>query len=592
MDSKILITTALESTWAEGSQPVVFLGQWCLRHNRKKVWEDLNYDVAKYHWDDRQKLYTDYQYLNKLHELLLFEMQKYLNKLHGTSHSIRYWRIQLGPWMGYFIPILFDRWSMLRNIKKDYDISEVYSITTKLEDFIAQDTSDFNKLSMSDNWNERIFSELALILGFNLKKKHCEFAESSRDEIAQVQAIGSSIKSCLRAFWQFMGYYLTSDNSVFVISPYLRLKKFLKFQLKLGQFPVQWLRPNIRVDEKPDYFLRNEISEWPEGFEDIALIMMKRHIPIVYCEGYKSTLASVKELSWPSSPKSIVTAISWSEDDIFKLWAGSNVEKGTRLITIQHGGNYGVSKWNFLEEHQIKISDKFLSWGWQDNTNNKIVPFCNVKTIDNKPIHSPKGGVLLIGLALPVFSYHMYSSLVTLGQWNQHFCDQVTFLEGLPKEIINQTTLRLGSPDYGCCQREKWHELLDNFPIILEEESDCSIYKSYGKSRLCISTYNATVFLETMSYGIPTLIFWNPDHWELRDTAVDYFDLLQDVGIFHKTPESASNHLAEIWDDIDGWWNSDEVVFVREVFCNKYSRSINSPLDMLKAICVDNEAPL
>ena len=82
----------------------------------------------------------------------------------------------------------------------------------------------------------------------------------------------------------------------------------------------------------------------------------------------------MEKLSWPSAPRTIITGIAWSEDDLFKLWAGDKVENGASLVTIQHGGNYGVALWNFFEEHQIKISDKFLTWGWGDDINDKIIP--------------------------------------------------------------------------------------------------------------------------------------------------------------------------------------------------------------------------
>jgi hypothetical protein len=37
-------------------------------------------------------------------------------------------------------------------------------------------------------------------------------------------------------------------------------------------------------------------------------------------------------------------------------------------------------------------------------------------------------------------------------------------------------------------------------------------------------------------------MFWNPNHWELNEDAEYYFDQLESVGIFHKTPEGVANH--------------------------------------------------
>ena len=109
-----LITTADERTWPKGEgESVLFLGEWCKRYSRKKKWEKLNSIVAPYHWDDRKMLSKDYQYLLKLHEDLLIDLSCKLNQIHSVEHSLRYWRILIGPWLGYFVQMLFDRWSML-----------------------------------------------------------------------------------------------------------------------------------------------------------------------------------------------------------------------------------------------------------------------------------------------------------------------------------------------------------------------------------------------------------------------------------------------------------------------------------------------
>ena len=59
MVKRLLVTTALEETWPTDGQPILFLGEWCKLFDRKHVWEKLDYTLATYHWDDRDKLYQD-----------------------------------------------------------------------------------------------------------------------------------------------------------------------------------------------------------------------------------------------------------------------------------------------------------------------------------------------------------------------------------------------------------------------------------------------------------------------------------------------------------------------------------------------------
>jgi putative transferase (TIGR04331 family) len=102
------------------------------------------------------------------------------------------------------------------------------------------------------------------------------------------------------------------------------------------------------------------------------------------------------------------------------------------------------------------------------------------------------------------------------------------------------------------------------------DEGQSDITKLIRKSRIYISTYNATTYLESFTMNVPTVIYWNPNHWELRDSALPYFADLKRVGIFHDTPESAAAHVAKIWDDVETWWTGPELTEVLRRFKDQY----------------------
>jgi putative transferase (TIGR04331 family) len=92
--ARALITIADEATWPKDKNvPVLFLGGWCTLYDRKKYWGGLNYEIAPYHWHDRNKFSSDYCYLNDLYEKILKQLVLRLNKEHDVDHSLRYWRI-------------------------------------------------------------------------------------------------------------------------------------------------------------------------------------------------------------------------------------------------------------------------------------------------------------------------------------------------------------------------------------------------------------------------------------------------------------------------------------------------------------------
>ena len=251
------------------------------------------------------------------------------------------------------------------------------------------------------------------------------------------------------------------------------------------------------------------------------------------------------------------------------------------MVIGQHGGNYGMALWNFNEEHQIAIADHFLTWGWTGPEQDKIIPVGNFKLFGRKMVADKAGNALLVEMTIPQTSYHMYSVPVAAGQWQSYFEDQCRFVEALPLALRDQLLVRLYSADYDFSQKNRWEE---RFPAIQLDEGLQSMTQLMSKARLYISTYNATTYLESMSLNFPTIMFWNPNHWELRDSAVPYFEELKSVGIFHETPESAAKHMAAVWDDVAAWWESVAVQLVRQKFCERYAHIPEQPLDIMEKL--------
>ena len=154
-----LITTAEKASWRYNSS-ILFLGEWCKTYENKSDRKTFNAKVADYHWDDRKKVFNDYKYLRNIYEKLLVDLSKALNSFHRTNHSLRYWRILIGPWLLYFTEMLFDRWETIHNTISKHQISNTIIIETPKELVIPKDMSDFKKLYSSDLWNHVMYSNI------------------------------------------------------------------------------------------------------------------------------------------------------------------------------------------------------------------------------------------------------------------------------------------------------------------------------------------------------------------------------------------------------------------------------------------------
>ena len=586
MLARTLITTADERTWPDlEDEPVLFLGEWCKRYSRMEKWGGLNAIVAPYHWDDRKMLYEDYQYLQKLYESLLVELSDKLNHIHSVKYSLNYWRILIGPWLGYFIQMLFDRWSML-----DQSIEKLECINCRIIErnplsVTPNDMDHFDRLVKEDDWNEAIYGQLLEKCFTKLIKiEKIQLKEKNKNKHFVIrQGWKIRLKSQLKKWVIGLSKLLPNEVEYFFISSCLPLKTELILQLRLGQFPRFWRTqqlPDTRSDMRKRQWQLDGNKFNDNSFELIARQFIPLHMPRSYLEGYEQLMQTIDLLPWPKRLKVIFTSTSYEYDDLFKAWAAEKVETKTPLIIGQHGGHFGMSPFSFGESHQINIATKWLSWGWSDSSKPQITPMGNLKSLGKSVSYDPNGGALMVEMTNSRYSYHL-CALPISSQLLNYLAVQKKFLQALPQKLREQVLLKLYPHDYGWDQFERWQE---EMPEVHLESGAQDIIKLIEKSRLYISTYNATTYLESLSWDIPTIIFWDPEYFELKTEVKPYFELLESVGIFHQSPESAAHQMIKVWDNIDVWWESVEVQKVRKQFCHQFSRNPDNLIGDLQTL--------
>ncbi len=565
---KVLVTTALEETWPEDPQtPVLFLGEWCRLYSRKDRWSAMNAEVLPYHWDDRQKLYADYLYIREFYERVLAKLGVTLNEIHDVDHSPRYWRILIGPWLGWFLQMCFDRWSSLQQVLNTQTDFETTIVEYPLRTMIPQNMGDFVHFFATDQWNHCIYAKIINELYKNRIKLNY---------IKGVNSLNKNIESTVKLHSKVLGYcfdktkFLSKTNQVFMIGTYLPPLLQWRLDLKLGQVP-QWNYLIEPENTEFDQAIRNNKLDLvgQNIYEEFVERILFDQLLVIYLEGYSKLQKKLEENPWPKSPKVIFSSNPEIGNDYYKAYAAAKVERGSKLVIGQHGGHYGVGLWSFTEDHHLAIADKYFSWGWLDPAVSKIVPIGQLK--NKKPIgidHFKNHRLLLVTSTMPRYSYHMYSATVSR-QWLDYLEDQFSFCKTLSDEVRQRLKVRLYAQDYGWDQVSRWQ---DRFPEIELDEGKTSMLERINECRIYVSTYNATTYLESFTMNVPTVIFWNPNHWEIRKSAKPYFEALEEVGLFHTTPESAAKHVSEIWNDVNSWWYSNSVQEVVEEFKQQYSR--------------------
>ncbi|MEI6066111.1 MAG: LIC12162 family protein [Methylococcaceae bacterium] len=576
-----LITTEIEETWpADGK--VLFLGEWCRLHARRQQWQKLEGDVQTYHWDDRKKLKHDFDYLQGLNQALLLELVPVMNALHHVSHDTRYWRLILGYWLNNYTAVLFDRWSSIEMASNAGLSLRSYFLPTPEGLLVANDTSDFIRQATEDPyWNHALFklfiNQKVGIVTTTIKSGQTGKGLAPNKSHNQVRGVFKMLAKKMLSLHLF----LKKNDRITMMSTYLPLKAAWWLDVKFGQIPSYW-----NVPEVPAFSFDATQRRWQlralsqaDTFEVLARQFLPQLLPKAFVEGYGQLTHVVDKLPWPSSPRMIWTSNYHFSCDLFKFWAAKKCAHVTRLVIGEHGG-LGTGAFNGAHSYEVSIADRYLSTGWSDAKQTKIIPIGNFRQVSRLQTSLVTGPALLVCGIMPRYGFDVRAMMLS-SQVIGYLDDQFRFVDALPYSIKKDLLVRLVNVDYGWDQKARWEE---RHPSIALDSCTRPIWKIAKGCRLFIATYNATTYIESLSLNFPTVIFWDPQRWEVKDEASPFFEDLKQAGIFHETPESAARHIASIWDDVTTWWQSNKVQTARARFCDAYASNPPDILDRIEAV--------
>ncbi|EKO78288.1 MULTISPECIES: LIC12162 family transferase [Leptospira] len=575
---RYLITTADERTWIF-DRPVLFLGQWCLRYDRKHVWSNLKFEVAVPYGVNPIIKKRDLDYLNDLNEVFLSEISGMMNKLHSVSHSNQYWNLVLGHWIQRYLRAFYNRYKTIEQALDRYEISGTVSLEFDLFELASNDSIGFIFNVNKDFWNHILNVEILKFFGVKFIDYKNELAYEKNTKRQYVDS-GAVWKRFLLYTINNILPLFSRKSDAFLINTYLPFRSEIFLQLKLKQFPQIWKNrgiPEWDINEESRSLLNFPIST-RQNFETFAWRTLSKVIPRCFVEGYKDILMDSKKINWPQKPRFIFTSNSFDTDELFKVWLAEKVSQGIPYFVGQHGNNYGTL-YGSQNLPEIIDSDRFITWGWSRNTRKQIPAFVFTKCNESKGVYDPVGDLLLIE----------FPPAIRLGpedtwfDFTKYFDEQVDFYKKLPEKIRKRTIIRLhnSSKHYSWFDEERWKD------VDLEVKIDS--YQSklkdlIAKSRLVVHSYDSTGILETLNLNIPTICFWRNEFAHLVEEAVPFYEKLKEVGIFHSSPRGIVEFISKNWDTIDLWWFSKDVQDVRLIFCDQYARKVKNPISVLEKI--------
>lgn len=575
-----LATTALSEFW-DKDQEILFLSSSCLRYDRRSELESLNYQVMPSPWDDREKFYHAAHFLDEIYERLLTPLGEYLNVVHQESHGQRYWRILIGPWLCQYLQVMYDRYIQLTEALAKHPGSTTYTLDPGSY-MVPQDTAEWDDFLTGDACNLQIYSQILAGMGYDFPGRSFSngWPETVGQRAPSEPSWGGTVKNAgknvLRLGEDAIKTARGGAPPVALFNMYQPRKHTWTLALRTGlrAAPVRYKRewsfpkPDAVFDES-----RCGLSKLGSAgeFERIIVQSLPNNFPVLYLEGFRQAKSDTHKM-YPKAPPVLASAVGWVFDEPFKFLAAAAAENGSRLVGVQHGGGYGNYRYSTTELHESSICDSFKVWGWADQNSPASSDLPN-PTLSSLQADKPSKKrpcanepVLFISTAHPRNLFRFHSCPVG-SQFEDYYDWEVRFLAATPDKLLPAINFRPYHTDYGWCVQER---ISGRFPEIKWDKGQ-PIHRTMRDSRLIVIDHLSTSLLESLAANHPTVLFWDPERWEVRASAEPDFDSLRRVGILWDSPEAAAAKVASVYDDPSAWWGSEEVQDARRQFVAKFA---------------------
>lgn len=549
----------------------IYLFPWRDR-NYKTIYKNKLDEEIKYHWDYKENILNDHKYISNLHEKILINLRDNLNFIHKEKKSVLFWRIVLGPWLRYFLEASYDRYQQIKffllQSSSSFEIEE-YNYNSDLL-FPKSVESLAKYIFDSEEWNYNICLKI-----FKFLKAKNIFIKVIDDPIIKdrfEKFIKKADKNNYKKLSILNKANFYKKHKYCVFKNTLNLKNELFLNLLLGQIPIlnnpevifneNLFDKNIRKKLKVNFNVENK-------FEDFIKNFLKSQLPSVYLENYKFQYSLINHYKLPKDPKVILGTSQLYFNTPLMFYTAKNLdENNSKLFYLQHGAEYGASEIAYGEDHELKISNTFFSWGWKKENFNINPIGISRSTSSFKNINYKKNKKILILIRSSNPYFRISSSLYGFKNWINYINDTSNLPSLLKSNIKDNIIARFTRNDLWE-QIPLWKEKYKNLQIDSGLDNPIKIFLK--KSRLVICSYFSTAFLECLTSNFPVIMLMKKDSHLIRKNMIDDFNELYNVNIIFDSIQSLSEHLNKNYDKLYDWWESHKLQETRLKFINNHS---------------------
>ena len=563
----------------------LFAGEWCFDKHTHLNRNQINI-VNR---ETKRNIIKEGLICKKLYDRLLIDLIKNFSLHYKVNWSKKSWEIFLGPWLNRYVSIIYDRFNLIEYILENYNFKKIHLTKDVKFNLIEQDLISFRIKSQNEDWNFKLFSKIYLRYFDNkdvikiFKNRSNIKKEFGKNKNISLNIFNYFYKKIINSI---LSFFKNSLNLVFYKTFFNNRKLILNilFQKNKLYYPYDFdykISKVNRLSEKRNLKIKSNYKL--SKIEKVLRELVYEFLPFYYLELINDLKYLNKNLVLPPEQGSkIFTANALWHDGVFKFWLANAISKQSKLNYFQHGCNYGVTKFSYAENMEVKLSDKFFSWGW-GSENKKVKKFYCIKTLFLEKYKKNTSSKVLIILSNPhnFTSYHSTGMITTKRTYIYY-----RMIENICKKILYKKNffLRLAPNDKKSFNFE--NKLGKLYKKINFEKNKKNFFDTVKDYSLIVHTWDSTCFLETISLDKPSVIILSRKLYKgfIKKSALKYYKKLEKAKILFNSESDLFNFLEKKNFNIDEWWNNTKTKQAKKFFCDRYCKKSDKPFNELLKI--------
>lgn len=519
---------------------------------------------------DTETIVTDARDINSLCADLLEKLKAEKNAQHNVSYSTEYWRILAMHWIVDLVNFSWYRWrevtATLSYQEQNTMICDVYpdDVAWNFEGY-----GDFNATTLYNmDFSTWVCSRILRTLNpDNVTLIETEFqneiAPTQVPHIKPPRSLAQKILRQLRAAAKSERCVIGSIGNEYSLSTKI---KSIACESLLGLYLN--LLPAKSITAKPAKISTKIPDRFPAQFITLVRDLMDATLPNTLGKYYAAYRDAAQKAAFKPGKLTIqIPAFHLSPGTQFKI--AHAVEAGEHLIGYQHGGSYGaVSVLQMPPETEYK-SFAFITWGWHRHSEyeGNFIRLPSSQLASWRNARTPSSGKgLFVAQAIRFLPGRLsFEGDINNRTWSRK--KRLAFFQALPARIMQQTNYR--PYDHLPASQSDTKFFTERLPVL--NIASNNFHTEMTSAKLVMIDHPGTTFFQSMAADIPTVAYWSQNAYPVSKQAASAFNALKLAGIIFDDSETAAKHVSEIWDDVDGWWQSPNVMAARQHFKDNYA---------------------